>query len=424
MYKYTKNLLLIVALSFIAIAVSGQGAKSPFTARGIGDVYDMSLAHNQAMGGIGISNGNYWYLNNMNPALLAYNTLTVFSAGFVGERRTVNNGVLSETNSGGNLNYLAMAFPVKPGRWTTSIGLVPYSDVNYKFSYFGQVQGSDTTVRITEEGQGGFNQFYWSNGVALNKRFFIGMRVGYLFSGIEKKFSNQLIENNTPSSFSPSSVQTINASGFLISGGIAFNKDSIFNNKVRFKAGLTYELQSDVRAKSFQTWGLQVNGTDVFQDTLQSDSRDMVLPQAMAAGISFNNGAKWSAGIDVKVQQWSDYRDFRGEKDESITNSMKIALGGEFAPDPGSVSSYLKRVTYRAGFSYEETPYMINGKQVKDFGINFGWSLPVGRFSTLDMAFKYGKRGDVKDNLISEDYYKIYLGVNFNDQWFIKRKYD
>ena len=124
------------------------------------------------------------------------------------------------------------------------------------------------------------------------------------------------------------------------------------------------------------------------------------------------------------MQQWSDYQDFEGNTSNELGNSFKINLGGEFTPDYSSVSSYLKRVTYRVGFSYEQTPYVINGNQLKDFGINFGWSLPVGRFSSLDMAFKYGQRGDIQDNLIKEDYIKVYFGFNFNDQWFQRSKYD
>jgi len=61
---------------------------------------------------------------------------------------------------------------------------------------------------------------------------------------------------------------------------------------------------------------------------------------------------------------------------------------------------------------------------VNDFGINFGLSMPVSRFSSLDLAFKIGKRGNLLENTIEENYFKIYFGVTFNDQWFIKRRFD
>ncbi|GAA0891533.1 membrane protein [Fulvivirga kasyanovii] len=418
-----KSVLLGVALTVTSVSVWGQAAKSPFTSRGLGDIYDMSLVHNQGMGGLGISNGSYWHLNNVNPALLPYNSLTIFTAGFIGERRTLENSTTSETNSGGNLNFLAMAFPVKPGIWTTSLGLMPYSNVDYKFSYTDLVPGTDTEVQFTEEGSGGFNQFYWSNGVAINKRFFVGVKATYLFSSIETKYSDILVDENL-AAYSAVNKELFSVSDFLFSAGLAFNQDSIFNNKIKLKAGLTYEFSSDVKSKRAQSFGLEQVDRPVLNAKNDTIRGSITMPQAIGAGISFSNGFKWMAGIDVKMQQWSDYKDFGGDNSDNLKNSMKITLGGEFTPDYGSVNSYLKRVTYRLGFGYEETPYTINGNQVKDFGINFGWSLPVGRFSSLDMAFKYGQRGDVQDNLVSEDYFKVYLGFNFNDQWFIKRKYD
>lgn len=81
-------------------------------------------------------------------------------------------------------------------------------------------------------------------------------------------------------------------------------------------------------------------------------------------------------------------------------------------------------MTYRTGVSIEESPYLINGKPLKDLGINFGLSLPVSRVSSLDLAVRWGKRGNVSDNTIEETYFKIYFGVTFNDQWFIKRRFD
>jgi hypothetical protein len=35
-----------------------------------------------------------------------------------------------------------------------------------------------------------------------------------------------------------------------------------------------------------------------------------------------------------------------------------------------------------------------------------------------------GKRGDKANTLLEENYFRIFFGVTFNDQWFIKRKFD
>ena len=80
-------------------------------------------------------------------------------------------------------------------------------------------------------------------------------------------------------------------------------------------------------------------------------------------------------------------------------------------------------MVYRAGLSFEQYPYKANNNTVNDLGINFGFSLPAGR-SSVDMAFRYGKRGTLSDNGLQENYFKIFFGVTFNDQWFIKRRFE
>jgi hypothetical protein len=117
------------------------------------------------------------------------------------------------------------------------------------------------------------------------------------------------------------------------------------------------------------------------------------------------------------------------DSNDGLGKSFEIALGGEVTPDPFS-DKWLKRLTYRAGLSYEKTPFLVQNpsnptkfNEVKDFGINFGLSVPAGR-SSLNMAFRVGKRGSVNETILEESYFKVYFGITFNDQWFIRRKFD
>ena len=89
------------------------------------------------------------------------------------------------------------------------------------------------------------------------------------------------------------------------------------------------------------------------------------------------------------------------------------------------VRSYLKRITFRAGVSFEEKPYVLQDTQINEFGINFGWSLPVSRFSNLDFGLMVGNRGTTNNNLVREDFFKVYFGATFNDnRWFIRPKFN
>jgi hypothetical protein len=117
----------------ISVKTMGQAAQSPFSTFGIGEQYGDAMIHNQGMGGVGIGTPQYWFLNNQNPALLVYNTLTLFEAAIIFESHSFQSDTLNEKAQAGNMNYIATAFPMKPGKWTASIGLMPYSNVYYKF---------------------------------------------------------------------------------------------------------------------------------------------------------------------------------------------------------------------------------------------------------------------------------------------------
>src|SRR5262245_38976606 len=130
MVKNRTRLLFSITFIFICSLAQGQAARSPFSSYGLGDTFGTALTNSQGMGGVGVSNPEYWYINNQNPALLVFNRLTTFQAGIIGEQRSQNSDELSERSGSGNLNYLVMSVPVKMTKWSASFGLMPYTRLN------------------------------------------------------------------------------------------------------------------------------------------------------------------------------------------------------------------------------------------------------------------------------------------------------
>lgn len=385
------------------------------------------MAHNQGMAGVGISNPQYWYLNNINPALLVYNNFTVLEGGVTGERRTIKGSSgPSEQNTGGNINYLAMGFPIKPGKWTASVGLMPYSYVNYQIGYTQNIIGSSGTVDVTETGSGGLNQAFFSNGFRLYKNLSAGVKFIYLFSAIEQEFKNTLVSGSQPAPIIPGIRESSYFRDVNFSTGLAYHIDSIGKkNYYHLNFGLTYDLKSNLNTEFLQQVRRYNSTSGILTDsvTIFTSLGNTQLPQIIGGGISFGRPGYWMVGTDVTYSKYSQYRDFRNNA-RNGADVWRYAIGAEVTPNPSAIGSYLKRVTYRTGVSVEDMPYLINGNRIRDFGINFGFSLPVGRFSSLDLGAKVGKRGDLQTTVVEENYFKVYFGVTFNDQWFIKRKFD
>src|SRR6187551_1540966 len=124
-----KRYLCLVACMIVTAQAWAQVANSPFTKFGIGENYSDALINTQGMAGVGVSQPQYWYVNNQNPALLIYNTLATYQVGILGESQRIKSSGTSEKHIGGNLNYIVTAFPIKPRKWTTSVGLMPYTSM-------------------------------------------------------------------------------------------------------------------------------------------------------------------------------------------------------------------------------------------------------------------------------------------------------
>jgi len=426
------------SLIFIAFssAAFGQAARTPFSTFGIGEPYGNALIQSQGMGGIGVSQPQFWSVNNQNPALLVYNYYTGFQTGALIESRTIKSDSISQKGVNGNLNYLVTAFPIKPGKWTTSVGLMPYTNVNYKLVYEEPVIDNNNpndppvdTAGVLERGDGGLTQLYWSNGVRVHKNFSVGLKATYLFGSVNTDYANELAVTNQPVPFIVGIEEQTYVKDFMFSGGLSFSKDSLLKDDYRFSAGLVYSFATALNAnKTTVIQRRSSSGNPVTSDTLIADKGSINIPSSFTLGVSLSKGVRWAGGAEFSVQDWSQFKSINKE-DEGLEKSWRISAGGEITPNQ-LANNYLKRITYRVGLSYEKNPFLVENpiesgvyNAVKDIGINFGFSLPTGR-SSLDWGFRIGKRGNKVETILEETYYKIYFGISFNDQWFIKRKFD
>ena len=417
--------IILIGLSLGSSWALGQAAKSPFSSFGLGDQFGNAITHNQGMGGTGISNPQFWFINNMNPALLIFNRFSSFQAGIIGEQRTQSSSTQSGKSGNGNLNYLVLSLPIKPGKWTSSIGLMPYTRLNYEYKHTEPIQGTTTnTVDVTETGSGGINQFTWSNGVAINKYVSLGLKAAYLFSSTTSETNSIVTQSNQPSILYPNVVDRTFVTDFQFTPAISVHFDSLFKKDYRLNIGIVYDFKANLKSnfnQRLERWGPK--GRIDTLTLINNQYGTITVPSSIAAGISFGNSYKWTVAVDGSYTNYSQYRDLAGNNPYG-TNDWKINAGFEMTPDFASLSNYLKRITYRTGVSLENYAYLVNGNAVKDFGITFGLSVPVGRISFLDLGLKVGKKGDKVLNTVEENYIKLYFGMTLNDQWFIKRRFD
>jgi len=138
------------------------------------------------------------------------------------------------------------------------------------------------------------------------------------------------------------------------------------------------------------------------------------------------NLQEWYFGSEFFIQNNNDYQDrFIDREGVSYTDAFGVKAGGFYVPKFNSLTNYLSKITYRAGFRYQELGLQINGIDINEFGISFGLGLPLPRqFSTLDLGFEVGSRGETTDTLVEENFFTVSLGLSLGQKWFKKRKFD
>ncbi len=420
----SRALILFLLMGWTSYATLAQGTRTkyPFSSIGIGELqYPLTTAH-QGMGGLSLSYGNQFMLNNGNPALLVYNFNTTYSAAVMGESRTVNNGEVEGTSGGMRLAYLGLALPIKPLKWTSAIGIAPFSSVGFSETSTRNINNSPFTVEETRNGSGGFTEFYWMNGYAVNRNFFVGAKVSYIFSSIINDISSQIQDSAVFSNYQRVLHQRTAASDVKFSLGAVYT-DSVFKD-LKFNAGVMVDFQNNMSVRRFEANEIRtLNNLLVGGDTINNNTKGTILlPGRIGGGVSFQRINKWMLGIDGYYSMWDNFRDFEG-RNLGMSDGYTIIIGGEIIPDI-TAASIIKATTYRAGVTLQRLPFLVNDEHVKDFGINFGLSLPVKGRSNVDASFQYGWRGSLEGNQITENYFRFYFGMTINDRWFVQRKFD
>jgi hypothetical protein len=160
-------------------------------------------------------------------------------------------------------------------------------------------------------------------------------------------------------------------------------------------------------------------GADGLEETTLS------IGDQLSFGLGITKQNKWFIGGQYTQRNSANYvNNFISLDNISYTNGSRLSIGGFYLPDYTSLTSYWKRIVYRAGFRSEETGLMFNNQSIKETGISFGVSLPMSGFSNTNIGVEFGKRGSQDNGLIQESYWNLIVGLSLNDIWFIKRKFN
>jgi len=428
-----KKIIAGLCLVMSTVAFSQENNASPYSFYGIGDLKFKGTTENRSMGGLGILPDSI-HINLQNPASYSSLKLTTFTLAGTTSSTNLKSDSQSATATRTTFDYLAVALPFN--KIGVSFGLMPYTSVGYrvqnKILPAASPDGFGRKSQFT--GDGGVNRVFGGAAYKITKNFSLGADFQYFFGDIETQSIVSITDPNVDdASLIQYGTREINKSSYNGAGvNIGATYQGIINKKYTWYASATYSPETTLRSttdRTISTISFSSTGSGINDELEKITAKtDVKIPSKVAVGTGFGQDRLWFAGVEYTYQESNKI----GNRFDNITNSAfenshKFSLGGYYIPQYLSYTSYLSRVTYRAGLKYEKTGLLLNGEHINDMGLSAGVGLPLSGIvggSNLNIGAEFGRRGTTSAGLIRETYVNLFVSLSLNDKWFVKRKFD
>ena len=433
-----KKIFCGIALAACCLSASGQsGTNSPYSQYGFGVLADQTSGFNRGMNGVGIGFREHNQVNFINPASYsAVDSLTfILDAGISGQITNFNENGKKKNAKNANFEYAVAAFRMAR-HLGMSFGVLPFTNVGYSYKSSSMLDTDNTVGYITQyTGSGGLHQFYVGLGWEPVKNLSLGANVSYVWGDYSRSISNAYDEGSGTdysSINSLSKVYSATVNSYRMDIGLQYRLPLGKKNSVI--VGATYSPGHKLGADAQCTVTSVNRLTSVASPTPYKVEDALELPTMLSAGLSYNYNRQLKIGVDYSLQQWSKTSfpvyEVRNNtptyalSDSYFSDRHKISVGGEYMKGE-MVRGFFNRLRYRAGVSYA-TPYVkINGNDgPKELSVSAGFGIPIvntiNNRSLLNISAQWGRLSG--KGLITENTFRINIGMTFNERWFWKWK--
>lgn len=417
-----------------------NATRSPYSYSGIGDISYPGFVQHVGTGRTGRANQSEYEFTYLNPASYAHLKLTAMQIGARVDLGKFTSGNQSSNFRNATLGYFSMGMPLWEKTGTSLVfGVLPLSNVGYNLSGVEKFDSFD--VRNNYTGNGGLSKVFAGTGIRIGKYLSAGVNVNYLFGNINENQARVYLNNKDL--FSHATEISNHLGGFNADLGVQFSSQT--KKGIKHTIGATYHLGNEINSdlnRLTRTFNAQGGFYIDTIDYVAGEKSTFKLPQGMGAAYQISKPDHWGLNVEWASYQWSEF--LKGGVNPGYKNSTTFSGGFFYQPsktmEKGAVKGdkfvkYLKNIRYSAGGYLHQSYVFVNSTQIQEFGTTIGLQLPVMRqiklpggeqltlVSRINISAEYAQRGTTENNLLKEDYLRIYLGFSFSDKWFIKRKF-
>jgi len=420
-----------MALLFTTGLYAQSGTNSPYSQYGLGVLTDHSQGFNRGMNGVGLGIRRGNIVNTLNPASYsAVDSLTmIFDVGLSGQITNFKEGGTRVNANNADFEYAAGIFRMLPNLGV-SFGILPYSNIGYSYSTSRYLDASQVTLVDTYSGSGGLHQAFIGAGWRVLKPLSVGFNLSYLWGSISRSVTTTGSDYyiRTLSKTYGASVRSYN-----LDFGMQWQQK--ISKTDELTVGLTLGIGHKLGADPTCDITIVDSQTSVSDTTHLSVENGLSIPMTYGAGVAYNHAGKLLVGADFTMQKWGSL-DYPAEVGNSYVSQQgllkdryKLNVGLDYVPSVNDRKSFIKQVHYRAGIGYATPYYTINGKDgPKELSISAGFGIPLMKNqnglnrSMLNVSAQWAHTS-AKD-LITENTFRINVGLTFNERWFAKWKID
>ena len=421
----------LMLLAFMTAAAQ-SGTNSPYSQYGLGVMSDQTSGFNRGMNGLGLGSRESGQINYLNPASYSsMDSLTfVFDIGMTGQITNFKEGSTKVNARNADFEYAVAGFRAFK-HLGVSFGIIPFTSIGYEYST-GEYMDADLTEYYTttySASSGGLHQIFLGFGWEPIKNLSIGVNGSFLWGDYER-----LVENEYSDSWvnTLTKVYSASISSYKLDFGIQYTLPVTRHDEVTI--GLTYSPGHKLGADP-ECLVISTNpSTSVSDTTAYSINNGLEIPDMIGAGIMWKHKSRWKVGFDYTLQRWgktetpeytvvNDVSYYR-LTDKFYSDRQKFTIGGEYCRNALS-RRYFDRVRLRAGASYATSYYKINGQDgPSEISVSAGLGIPImnsyNNRSTLNVSVQWARQA--ASGLITENTFRINVGLTFNEKWFAKWK--
>lgn len=395
--------------------VIAQNITSPYSILGIGDIESKDFGKFFGMSSTSLAIRSASFINLNNPASLSALDPNMLNIDMNSRWRSSSFQYPagdSFTSSYNDAAIRRLSLTFRPGQsWGLSFGIKPYSTVNYLIDEkLSLKSGGTTNIAKNITGSGGISQVYIANGIRLSKNFSVGLTASFLFGSLTRNtlyYYEDLGINIARNEYEK-------LKGFQFQGGFQYTGKT--GEHLTHSIGVTLSNPSNLTG----SYDIEYIENDTVLNATSSETKTFKLPLQFGIGYACIINNMLTIAADYNRSLWASQK---LDYPNAYTNpSQRFSLGFQYAPQKSIQGQMREKVFIQAGVSYEQAYLAINNKQLNDMSASVGLGSNLSRLINVYIGLELGKKGNVNDGQITENYTQISAGVTLKEFWYNTRK--